>query len=278
MHHRRPSAAAARRRPLLLSGVANLALVAVLALLLMLLLPTVCAQVVTPAPAPAPPRPSASVSVSVSGAAAPSGSSAAAPAPSQPPPPPPPSSSSAAAPLPLPTCGASPGAIQILTPTADDSAVVGSTKNITWSYSDLTVTSRFPEKQIQVFYQKTDAGLTADGWKQADGGGALPPRARSFAWTVPSTADGSYAVRVVADNVDPQRPASSSATCIPDGFPSPGNSAPFLITNAPPLEVFADTMGPNSDAPTSLIGWKPAAVAALGVSLLAALPVILFGF
>ncbi|KAJ3166507.1 hypothetical protein HDU88_003376 [Geranomyces variabilis] len=242
-----------------------------LALSLLLSPATTTAQVVGPAPAPpaaTPARPSVSASVSISASAQ--------PAPSAPPATP---SSSSAAPLPMPTCGASPGAIQILTPTADDSAVVGSTKNITWSYSDLTLTNRFPEQQIQIFYQKTDSGLTAAGWKQADGG-QLGPRARSFGWTVPSTGDGLYAIRVVADNVDPQRPAASSATCIPDGFPSPGNSAPFLITNAPPLEVFGDSMGPNSDAGRGLPLWSFAglqAAAAVGVTMMAALPAALFG-
>ncbi|KAJ3177455.1 hypothetical protein HDU87_004474 [Geranomyces variabilis] len=258
----------------------------VLALSLLLSPAATTAQVVGPAPggggAPATPapgatpsaRPSVSASVSIS-------ASAAQPSPSAPPAAAS-SSSSSAAPLPMPTCGASPGAIQILTPTADDSAVVGSTKNITWSYSDLTLTSRFPAQQIQIFFQKSDTGvgLTAAGWKQADGG-QLPPQARSFGWTVPSTGDGLYAVRVVADNVDPQRPASSSATCIPDGFPSPGNSAPFLITNAPPLEVFPDTMGPNSDAGASLLSsWSFAslqAAAAVGVTVMAAVPAALFG-
>ncbi|KAJ3021075.1 hypothetical protein HKX48_009248 [Thoreauomyces humboldtii] len=211
------------------------------------------APAATPVASPAAsPSPSASVS-----STRPSSSAAAAA----------PSTSAAPVSTALPACGSSPGAIFITNPVSSTYAAVGSSINVTWTYSSLTL-PQYPAKGLVVYYQRSDTAITEAGWQVAVAN--IPPQSKTVAWTIPSLQDGKYEVHVVADGVDPiARPASSVATCVPDGMPGPESSQQFVIQNAAPLVVYPDTLGPNSNAPSNLYLGSGAVLAAAGFAALA---------
>ncbi|KAI8816775.1 uncharacterized protein EV422DRAFT_544733 [Fimicolochytrium jonesii] len=202
-----------------------------------------------PAPAPAPtplapasPAPSgATPSVSASGTArppaatgnvtvTPSASASTTPTPSA---------------LPLPPCGSSQGQFNIIDPNPNQYGSIGNALNVTWGYSDLTDRSRFPAKKIALYYQRSIPGpVTADGWVAIDE--AIPPKATSYQWIIPSMQGGTFLLHIAADDIDPQRPAASTSNCIPDTFPGSVNSRPFKILTASPLTVYPDSLAPNS--------------------------------
>ncbi|TPX54494.1 hypothetical protein PhCBS80983_g05898 [Powellomyces hirtus] len=189
-----------------------------------------------PAPAPSPVVPGGRPSASASATALPTRPPTASPSPSV---------------LPLPPCGASQGAIFITNPTRGSTTVVGSTLNITWTYSDLTDKARFPAKNIALYYQRADQGVTPTGWKPIIED--LNPKATVYTWTVPNVQDGQFFIRIAADGIDPQRSTNPDTRCVPDTFPGPSNSQQFLITALPPLQTFPDNLGPNSAAEKSTL-------------------------
>ncbi|KAJ3189104.1 hypothetical protein HDU85_002729 [Gaertneriomyces sp. JEL0708] len=168
------------------------------------------------------------------------------PPPQQPPPPP------ACNPIleicPNPTCTDSEniGQVLISSPNRSSFFYIGNPINITWDYSAEVDIAQFPIQGVNLYWQK-------DGQRDWQEITALPARAKTHIWEMQDAqagTGGTFRIRVVPDNIDPDGRTGRTRSCTPSGWPLRTEVA-FSLIRPRTLPSTGDPFPPASSD-----GWK----------------------
>ncbi|KAJ3107270.1 hypothetical protein HDU96_007944 [Phlyctochytrium bullatum] len=154
-----------------------------------------------------------------------------------------------------PTCNTGiPGAFILTSPNITSILVVGSRYPITWTYAP-TTSPTLPSRSISILLALVSSGgsdlpVTPETWYQTPAVAQdLGPRTTGFAWTVPQLQTGTYRIRVVGDDADPDLVRARGGTpCVLEGQPLPGESQRFLVVGDGQLQSYPDNFGPSNGA------------------------------